>query len=1601
MSSTKLPINSSNLEPGLKSHASKVFERRYRWEWNRKLISLTLVGFAILGAVFTGSYFYHSAKTASTFLSRSELANQDGRYDKQALWLARYSLMRPNDTQAIYNTAMASDKWADAASPGNRSRALDKARERLGAALGRLGNDNAELSDQIRVRLIQRLLDLGGAWLREAERQIASLGRPENDPEANKWLAIAMAGQVNSDIYQVRRDDFNIEDKSYWERLVHEPVGEVLIQAIKLNPGDMELIAELVELARVNRDLFNTNGKTAAERSVDLERRINECVHQISGNQDSQSRVILYRNLTRVGKNDEARRLLLEFADETTARLDTSVDDSVRKGDRFSSVYWDFMLVSEAGRLIAETQPEKAYEFFSKLTQLEKESVPKEFYEEVFLFAGDLEFRNKEFDKALETWESGLSKLNFNSLRLLGAIARLQIYRDDRPAGTGLDEQKAAIDRLEKAIDFVSLELAKTPERELQRESRIAIASVIDTSRWGMNALKTILNTRLGKSHHAIEELEELLASQVQVALSERIAVAQQLAGHYGRAGNWDQVAATRDRIVELEPGNIEYRQAAADAWMRAGNRLHAIQHWRMLGNSGSIPIQVASLEAQFYYRIRLNAEQRDFNELRPKIVEIENRIQKEANPDDPEIRAATRKLEVVKVSIPPVGNDIEAHLDSQEFADSAGQLAKKYPEDRTIQAFAAERLARAGKMDESGLAVERLEKLDGQNSPSVIQIRAQILAIKGDYRKACDVLMNYASSEEKDLNKMLAKAASLALIESDFELAYQALTKIPDENRSIPYTYQLTQLAENLPADSKYLQNTSSEQLALSWRKKLDELEGDNATYGPLLDALKIAKKLLQSQEEVDPNDPSLARAHNLVQQILTQRPSWGDAIAVEGWILSLENRPAAAIEQLRRGIASGDVKVTTRQILWRELVKLNRLDEAEREIQTMDWATRGTYDEYSLARISIAQQKKDYERSLIMAREVVENSPQDYFAHLILARTLAVAGKKADDDSKKNSRFAESRAAIKKATSALAGMSAEIRKRASTEIAATELSVEQEIGDEIAIRKTINDIQQRNEIDKYDRLMVAANGLKSLNDFKSAVSVLVQADQLKPSTKVKLQIAVAYRKLNQPDQEIEMLRTAHDNDITNAGLRNKLALAIATRDGENVDWNELGNLLQSTTGQSLAVNQFMYALLLSTHGDDAKRESAIEILRALVKDNESQSTDSARLLAVVLRRQLKETTEATNQAQRDKRILEVRSLYESLIREAKPETTDYYRYADFLLNLKEKEDLPTVRQILNRLKSDSQGTLAALDIGVRYATATGKKDSAPGIVSEWAAGAVETGVLGSADASVIAGTSLVKLGFAKEGLAWLSRAYAQNAEIMLQPYVAALNKLGQVELALKICTTHQRTYEDVSSAILLGETMLNTLNSKDSDVVTQQHVDIVEEALKKYPNNVVLLESIATWKMQQEEYEAAIALYHLIDKLSPNRIRTLNNLAMAYSEVPGIQQNGIEPIQRALKLANNHPELMDTYGVVLLGSGKFSEAENVFRQALQKLKEPRFRFHLILTLMELDNVDTARSEWSNLKLQDLKLAGLTKREREKLEELKIEFGSSAEAQK
>lgn len=886
------------------------------------------------------------------------------------------------DASAIVNTSTEKDAIVDSVAPNLHRDAINNSRKSLGNAIAQLGNEHPDQTHQLRKLLIHRLLQLGGNWFREAERQIVLLDELPSNPQAVKWMALALIGQLNESLNDDRLADRFHQQDDYWNWLSHQPPGEVLFKATELNPADIDLLANLVELSSTNLDAFEFFGSNRDVNTELLRQRVESKLFRIDSNKDSRSRLVLFRFTESGGQINNAITELDRGAEQAIQRLSrqafaVSTDgfdqlELATLADQRPAEYWDFMLVAELANRMRSDDPAQASDFYALLTSIAPGLIPPSAMEEIYFQSGDLALSRGDETDAMKIWRQGLKQANANSLLLRQAIADLAIAKHQRLGDSeSQDHATDALVRFRNSIGSASTRLANTPPSEMDTLDRRTRGREIQIATWRLKVLDALLQSESGSHTEAIAILERALATQIDIDNAERITAAVQLAWLHNRERAFDCAAATLEQAVQLAPGDLQLRAQAAEFWSRAGNRSRAIEQWQLVGQAKSIDLQVAALEACFVNEINQPSPQRDFRRLHSCVNATQERIRSRSGPEPAEHATEFQtvqwksngvlnqptshqpllgRLALLEYALPPIGVTLESHWKSPALINSLTTLAKHFQYDEAIQRLVAEYFAAAGHPRLSNAALLRLESLPGNHSMETVVTRARIEASTGQLGLACKRLSSYAESHIEDCERVLLMAATWARDAHEFELAYDILLSIPASQRSTFALFTIAQTAAQLPlnADILVAEKMNPIELAFHWKAELPQREDVSGTWSKFLEATWLIESMRNDSQEITLHDQRLEKCKSLVFALGASRPYWSEAISLSGALKAIERNPTQAIKALQRGIAAGDQRRQTKDLLHEQLRLVNRTTEFDFENQISDPASGSTFDQF-----------------------------------------------------------------------------------------------------------------------------------------------------------------------------------------------------------------------------------------------------------------------------------------------------------------------------------------------------------------------------------------------------------------------------------------------------------------------------------------------------------------------------------------------------------------------------------------------------------------------------------------------------------------------------
>jgi cellulose synthase operon protein C len=220
------------------------------------------------------------------------------------------------------------------------------------------------------------------------------------------------------------------------------------------------------------------------------------------------------------------------------------------------------------------------------------------------------------------------------------------------------------------------------------------------------------------------------------------------------------------------------------------------------------------------------------------------------------------------------------------------------------------------------------------------------------------------------------------------------------------------------------------------------------------------------------------------------------------------------------------------------------------------------------------------------------------------------------------------------------------------------------------------------------------------------------------------------------------------------------------------------------------------------------------------------------------------------------------------------------------------------------------------------------------------------------------------------------LYQRYAALPNIQDGKYVLAefLGRRGDVKGALDVCEPLWANPRNAERAAAICIAVI------DSPKADSRQVDRVagwlEQAIEQRTDSAILLLGLGNCRERQEHYEAAKQLYaRVIEQSSRNGVASsqtnsliatsYNNLAwlLALNENKG--NDALVEIDRAINLAGQVPDFLDTRGVVYLNLKKTQDAINDLEMAVRANPSPARLFHLTQAYLQAGNRAKAKEYW------------------------------------
>lgn len=1531
---------------------------KIRWEWNVPFLATSFAAVTVLLVSLAVIHAIQARRVAEGLsnLAKKAMAQQD--HAMEAKWLKQLVAFDFRYDRALERLAIATNQSVK--TPED----IDEARRTLTRAIASMD----ETSDRDRIQslrrlLIPRLLEIPTIWAMEAEKQTLLLSAAEDDKDALRWLALSTFTQVENGEWRTRDKARYDKRKDHWAWMSTQPVGQILEYAEAANPESLDIKIALLSAYIDRPELFDVPLDDESRNQFRGKAKL--IIENLQNLEDGRAQWACFTFAEKIDRQ-QAETLLNNISATAVKRLrvvEKSVEGKNRQGIFSNTKYWDMTIaLAKAARLNVEKKFSEADELYQVLITVDKNQIPESQLADLFLQYGLLHWRQGKYDSALEILRQGCQATRPSAgLEMWELIASIQCQRGDR------DEAAIAIRELEEATQQARDLYLMSPVRDGLREQELKRLAQV---RWHAAVLRCEQSLKDDTNWETIQNLVTLLQAQNDIPSNLRLDAHVVLADAYSRIGFWDLEARTLEDALSLASDDKLLRKRIADAWLKGGVLIRAESHLK-LADDGSFNASLALLQVTLDIQKTTPLSARKVDRLRQLQNQARRRLNEETAAGKVNDRAWMLDLIELSNVVDALESDqLRVSLDSEQ---GISELTAAYPDDAELQALAAISFAAAGRQEKTESALRNLERLK-TNSPQVwfdTTLRVNLLLKR--ISQAKELVRNVF--DERILPELtLRRLAARAFSESgDMDEACRILLAAKDSN-DVAYLFLLANnLFKVVSAERVRSDATPSENEFASALKevvlRVQELEGPRGILGQFL----VAADLLRSSR-ADTKSKNLDQATKIMRRVVDARPRWVEGLQLAGDVRSAAGDAEEAVSFYRRAIAEGDTRVITVFQLTQQLSQLGRFTEAESEFQRIAHLSQASRAISEFA-ISLEQRKGNDARALELARDTTDRYPQDSSAWLIRAQTAlqqqAIAeegGPNLVDEAEECYRKANeiSKGGDLSIWIAYLRFSARFRGPEETEVLVDQL--------------------RASPLSEKSRGLLTAQAYLSLREYPKAVASLTSASRAFPyDIDILSALYEAYRLSGQSSLAIEALEKAYRLNPKRSDIARSLAVMLATNaaTGASVPWDRISNIIEGIDAPNAEFRKLFYAFLLVTRGEKQLLTQALGVLDDLTLSSDRIVAGDAIRLSMAIHRDAWE--EAAKDKRNDKMQVEVREvqrLFEILWRapDHSALVNDLYQYADFLLQAGERL---RVSELIDEFDRLAPGSPLLLNLRFQVAVAEGKTNSLPEKVRQWVGKETERR---NAPLLAEAGRLLSEVGMVQEAIPYLKSAYQIDSQ-WLRPLIVGLSRAGNIDEALELCVERYRIEPTVDVVSLLADLAILSVGRTALDPRIEQ---MMQESLVRFPSNHKLLELVGTLRLFQQRYQESLELLLQAEKLAPRSAAALNNLAMAASEIPGREVEGLARIEKAIEIHGRTPELLDTLGIVQLACGRAKQAEASLKESWEAKQDSRTLLHWIQSLQAQGKQTEIRERLRFFNLSDLKGQVLTPREQESIEMLR-----------
>ena len=1564
-----------------------------RGELDLKLVTWMIVLLGLFVVVLSLRYSSQVSALPIVYRERANIAIAQKDPVRACSLLDHALRIDPNDHNTRVLRAIVSDNLVDREPLATRFKAMNEARMELAKAI-RVASNSRDRND-LRERLIVRLLQMGGAWSLSAEEEISRLDFAIGNPQAHKWLAIANLEQRLHLLRSAEIQNAGGQHAQDWQKLSSSPLELIVETALDGNEGDLEIIERYLAYVATERfrELQDADAILARQKLLD------RCKVSLQREVNPRGLYIRHRYSSTLNEAGVEPDTLTRFAEQITPQKPLHHPQSSQNPrdqvDQNCEDWWSFRLLLSLCDDLADIPAEVRLGWFEKLTELSWSDVPDMLVELAHVGHGNLLSEMNQPEEAVATWEKGL-QLDSNSLSL--QEARAKFYLGQLPSSAECND---AMREWKRCIDL-SFDNAKNNGGRVAGQTRTETDSYAlafnAASAWRYRFAEAVLLKSQGNTESAVNALEAALADRKRASRIDVQNATRLLSDWYRNLHQHDSSALWLENLLTDAPNEGQVHLEIATAWSLAGNHRKAVFHSSKAVDAKD-PISVVQhlrfvdLEIRSrpnsdqdwnFFRTQIDSARKLLDQVRHKTAE-ENRSLKEG-----ELRHAESELEFLTITTPPLGFTCQQHAATPEFSALLVKLASSQSEDLKLQQMIARKMIDHDLLEEAKSVINTLRNQAKAEDADPSGIIVEYDYHTSDRTAALERILKetgkpgYSNQREADTNQ-LVNAIRIGQNDHPRNAYDQIKNHIPmDAHPRV--LFEMGHLARHAYGSSE-----------LSVWEHLLRQRGDQArTWRQLLSAIRLLDDL-RDRPPSSQQDSRIIDALKLLSEVTDARPAWGEAISRRAWIDVIvagdaENRLATksalqtAVAGLRRGIAAGDERIETQYLLWKLLVILGDHKNAAIELELL--SNYAQLDPYSPLRLRSLVNLGQHNDALDLARRSIANDPDEPIRHFWLAKVALAILRHHPQRSEILLQEADSAVQRGKTLASLPLQKNSTRNESLAQfMAEVELELAGELKSVDRLSSFLASINQR----KLPSVVVhrlTKDCLTKLGRDGEAIEQLKRVIELDPRPEDWINLAALHARQGQHSKEFDALRTASQNFPDAPACARLYARALAKHAAEQPSfWQEIESLLCQRSS-SRSKDLLLYADILLEHGNKKQASDARKILRKLVSRKLASSNQAARRLLKILQSEYSASNQLDTRIQQTLK-LEIAELHQYLTSMDRPLVNDLYEYGRFLSSSSDASDQKQLQNIIKGLLKNPSGFVASLTLSIRDWKKT-DRDKGVETLANWLRKLDEQKVVGKS----VSETDLIST-------VMMTMQQLNQSETAIRTFTSRCangdNSPSAFSRVLLSIGLHQQCRDFLSHLDqthwpneALAEVLFDCIQAADLGAapLSESEIDLLKIVATRPSSTAELRARAATACFVAKLYRESEQILTQLVVENPDRANWLNNLAYIQLQSPGESEETLQLINRAILMEPNNPRFLDTKALILLKMGRYTDALKLLQRVCKLNPTRKYQFHLAgaqlacgqtptaLTpneLAQLDNLDLC-------KFEDAMLAGLGK---------------------